>query len=213
MSYVYVSILHAVVEMTLESRWLQSGSWSLMSLRWPSDQSHIPVLSPHLLFTAHPWQMQIYTVAPQKAFFKLAQCHPEFNICLWQIFTTFSELCNWFVIHALLKVWWAKEKSWLMETGAYGYRSFEIWSFPDSLGPQLAWTKFMCLCGLRAPLWHQGTPQQKYELHWPFEERHYWSKQKLGVLGLTLEAPLLKARGKFRPFFDALKSSFNHSQH
>lgn len=87
-----------------------------------------------------------------------------------------------------------------METGAYGYRSFEIWPFPDSLGPQLAWTKFMCLCGLRAPLWHQGAPQHNYELYWPFEERHYWSRQKLGVLSLTLEAPLLKGSRKVQAF-------------
>lgn len=101
-----------------------------------------------------------YTVAPQNGFFQLIQCYPEFDICLWQIFTTFSEMCNWFVIRALLKVWWAKEKSRLMGTGVYGYRSFEIWSFPEPLGPQLPWTKSMCLLGLKAPLWHQRAPRQ-----------------------------------------------------
>lgn len=185
MSYVGVNILYAVVDLPLKSSWLQSGSWSRVFLWRPSAQSHVPILSPHLLFTAHPQQMQIYTVAPQNGFFRLIQCYPEFNVCLWPIFSAFSEMCNWFVTHALLKVWWAREKSRLMGTAAYGCRSFEIWSFPEPLGPQLPWTKSMCLLGLKAPLWHQRAPRQNHVLYCPFEERHYWSKQKRH-LGLSV---------------------------
>lgn len=175
-----------------------AAEWLLKS-RVPLDDHQIKVtfpFFPHTCSSQHTLSKCKSTLLLYKVFFKLVQCYPEFNICLWQIFTTFWELCNWFVIHGLLKVWWVKEKSWLMGTGAYGYRSFEIWSFPDSLGPQLAWTKFMCLLGLKAPLWHQRAPQQNCVLYWPSEERHYWSKQKLGVLGLTLEAPLLKGSRK-----------------